>query len=29
MVHNHHADESGGGGFSHPTNFNADEARVL
>jgi hypothetical protein len=29
MAHNHHADESGGGDFSRPTNFNADEARVL
>jgi hypothetical protein len=29
MAHNHHAGGSGGGGFSHPTNFNADEARAL
>jgi hypothetical protein len=29
MAHNHHAGESRGSGFSHPTNFNANEARVL
>jgi hypothetical protein len=29
MAHNHQVGGSGGGCFSRPMNFNADEARVL